>query len=174
MDNIVSPNRVDLPTSKRLLHSTLIAGGTAAAILCGFVLPTQYGLDPIGFGDLTGIVQIGERKMSLASVAKRSDEMTVTLKPGDAVEVKLRMKKGAKATYSWSVDGGTVNLNSRGEGRRDAFKRYKMAQGIDGDEGVLQAVFYGHHGWFWSNPNRKSVTVKLRTSGNYTAFELID
>lgn len=168
-----NPVRAALPTSKQLLRSTFIAAGVAVALLVTIVLPTEYGIDPTGLGALTGFVEVGERKMPLEQMVARTDEMSVTLKPGHAAEVKLRMKKGAKATYSWSVEGGTVSVNSHGEGPGDAFKRYKRGQSVRGDDGVIEAAFYGHHGWFWRNPNKDTVTVKIRTNGNYADIKLM-
>lgn len=168
------PFRVELPTSGRLVRSTLLAASVAGLILVAVVLPSQYGLDPTGLGSLTRTIEIGERRLPLESFVQRSDEMSVTLKPGHAAEVKLRMKKGAKATYSWTVEGGTVSFNSHGEGPGDAFKRYERGQDVGGADGVLAAKFYGHHGWFWRNPNKKPVTVTVRTDGNYADIKLID
>ena len=43
----------------------------------------------------------------------RTDEMTVTLKPGEAAEIKLEMAKGAKVKYEWTSTGGVVNHDTR-------------------------------------------------------------
>lgn len=99
--------------------------------------------------------------------AGRTDEMSLTLKPGQGAEIKLRMKKGAKANYSWSVHGGTANYDMHGDGPRGAAKSYKRGRSVKGDDGVLKAAFNGDHGWFWRNRTRKPVTVKLWTNGNY-------
>ncbi|MDA1324039.1 MAG: transmembrane anchor protein [Proteobacteria bacterium] len=168
-----NPVRAALPTSRQLLRSTVIAAGAAVALLFTIVLPAEYGIDPTGLGALTGFVEVGERKVPLEQMVERTDEMSVTLKPGHAAEVKLRMKKGAKATYSWSVEGGTVSFNSHGEGPGDAFKRYERGQHAKGGEGVIEAAFYGHHGWYWRNPNKVDVTVTVRTKGNYADIKLM-
>lgn len=175
-DNTVAGNpvRAELPSSKRLLLSTLLAAGVAGGALCVIVLPSQYGVDPTGLGALTRTIEIGERRMPLGKMVARTDEMSVTLKPGHAAEVKLRMKKGAKATYTWSVAGGTVNYNSHGEGPGDAYKRYKRENSVAGGEGKIEAAFYGHHGWFWRNPGKNTVTVTVQTDGNYADIKLID
>ena len=175
-DNTVTENelRAELPSSKQLLRSTLLAAGVAVAALCVIVLPSQYGVDPTGLGALTRTIEIGERRMPLENMAARTDKMSVTLKPGHAAEVKLRMKKGAKATYSWSVAGGTVNYNSHGEGPGDAYKRYKRETSVTGGKGEIEAAFYGHHGWFWRNPSKNTVTVTVQTDGNYADIKLVD
>ena len=53
-----------------------------------------------------------------AAQPRRRDENTssrVSLKPGEGAEVKMDMRKGAKATYSWKVEGGAVNHDTHGE-----------------------------------------------------------
>jgi hypothetical protein len=103
----------------------------------------------------------------------RSDETTVTLKPGEGVEVKMDMQKGAKANYAWSVEGGTINHDTHGEpfGNPDATHSYAKGRGVSGDKGVLTAAFDGNHGWFWRNRGSKAVTVKLMTQGEYGSLK---
>ncbi|EJZ19874.1 hypothetical protein RCCGEPOP_18048 [Rhizobium sp. Pop5] len=36
----------------------------------------------------------------------KQDQMSATLAPGESTEIKLSMKQGAKATYSWTAEGG--------------------------------------------------------------------
>ena len=166
-------NRAELPSSRKLLRSTALSIVAAAAFLCIYLLPAEYGIDPTGLGALTGSVEIAERSLPLDQVPHRSDETTITLKPGHAAEVKLRMKKGARAVFTWSVSGGTVDVNSHGEAG-DAFVRYKLGKGLAADSGKLEAPFYGHHGWSFRNSNDKPITVAVKTNGNYMAAKVID
>ncbi|MBT5050764.1 MAG: transmembrane anchor protein [Rhodospirillaceae bacterium] len=108
-----------------------------------------------------------------ARAAGRTDKMSVTLKPGQGAEIKLRMKKGAKAHYSWSVDGGTANYDMHGDGPGRKSKSYKRGRSVAGDDGVLEASFNGNHGWFWRNRTRKNVTVKLWTNGEYADIKRV-
>ena len=48
MYNTDIPTRAELPTSKQLLRSTIIAVFAAAAILITVVLPAEYAIDPTG------------------------------------------------------------------------------------------------------------------------------
>jgi hypothetical protein len=108
--------------------------------------------------------------------ASRSDETTVTLKPGEGVEVKMDMKKGAKATYAWTVEGGTVNHDTHGEPytNPDAAHSYSKGRSVSGDQGTLQAAFDGNHGWYWRNRGSKAVTVKLTTKGEYGSLKRVN
>lgn len=53
-----------------LIRSTLIAAGAAGVILVLFWLPAEYGIDPTGVGELTGLTEMGEIKSQLAAEAE--------------------------------------------------------------------------------------------------------
>lgn len=203
MRNTNIPKHAELPSSKQLVRSTVIAAAAAGAILVAVVLPAEYGIDPTGAGTVLGLTEMGQIKMQLAAEAEadraaeaqaapaaapaaatpaaqrpaapapartagtRSDEMAVTLSPGEGAEVKLTMVEGAQANFSWTVSGGVVNFDLHGDGGgRSA--RYEQGRGVPGAEGVLQAAFDGNHGWYWRNRGQAPVTVTLRTSGAYS------
>ncbi len=69
MYNIAKPTPDDLPTSKQLLRSTLIALVIAIAILFTVVLPSEYAIDPTGIGRMLGLTEMGEIKTQLAEEA---------------------------------------------------------------------------------------------------------
>ncbi len=70
MYNSDLPSRADLPSTKQLVRSTLIAAGIAGAILVTAVLPGEYGVDPTGIGRVLGLTQMGEIKQQLAAQAE--------------------------------------------------------------------------------------------------------
>ncbi|TBY53120.1 hypothetical protein [Rhizobium leguminosarum] len=70
MFNSQAPVPGDLPSSKQLLKSTVIAGAAAAAILVTVVLPSEYGIDPTGVGSAMGLTEMGEIKTQLAEEAE--------------------------------------------------------------------------------------------------------
>jgi hypothetical protein len=104
---------------------------------------------------------------SAAAQEARSDEMSITLKPGEGAEIKLMMAKGATANYAWSANGAKVNFDTHGDGGGESIS-YEKGRGVAKDEGVLEAAFDGNHGWFWRNRTDADVTVTLKTSGAYT------
>ena len=69
MFNSQMPRLEDLPTSKQLIRSTIIAAATAGAILAVVILPSEYGVDPTGAGKVLGLTEMGEVKMQLAEEA---------------------------------------------------------------------------------------------------------
>lgn len=97
----------------------------------------------------------------------RSDEMSVTLAPGEGAEIKLVMAKGAQANYAWTANGAVVNFDTHGDGGGENIS-YEKGRGVAEDEGVLEAAFDGNHGWFWRNRTDAPVTVTLKTSGAYS------
>jgi hypothetical protein len=97
----------------------------------------------------------------------RSDEMSVTLAPGEGTEIKLMMLKGAKVNFSWDSDSAPVNFDLHGDGGGQNIS-YEKGRGVAEDEGVLEAAFDGNHGWFWRNRTGAPVTVTLKTNGAYS------
>lgn len=71
MYNSDIPNRAELPSTKQLLRSTLIAMISAIAILVAVVLPAEYNIDPTGIGRTLGLAEMGEIKQQLADEAER-------------------------------------------------------------------------------------------------------
>lgn len=187
------------PPARKLLRSTLIALSVAGVLLVTAVLPAEYGIDPTGVGRIIGLTQMGEIKTRLAKEAAADaaadaqaaaedeaaavatsrdtavvEETRVTLKPGEGKEVKLVMRQGARASYSWTTESGVVNFSTHGDSAnapRGWFHEYGKGTGSRSDEGVLVAAFNGMHGWFWRNRSDQVVTVILRTSGDYEAVK---
>lgn len=188
MYNANSPSPDGLPTSARLLRSTAVAIATAAAILVTIVLPSEYGIDPTGAGRVLGLTEMGKIKKQLAEeaaadrsmaaeaqvagnsaqpeAATRSDEITITLAPGEGAEVKLVMKAGARARFEWTANGSELNYDTHGDGGGQSIS-YEKGRGVPGDKGVIEAAFDGNHGWFWRNRSAQDVTLTLRTTGIY-------
>ncbi|MDP9194341.1 MAG: transmembrane anchor protein [Acidobacteriota bacterium] len=104
-----------------------------------------------------------------AAPAPRSDDATITLQPNQGREIKLAMREGARVTFSWSTDKGVVNFDEHADSEnppRD-YHGYRKGTAVAKDEGVLTAAFEGWHGWYWRNRGKETLTVTLRTSGDY-------
>jgi hypothetical protein len=61
-----APNPADLPSSAKLIKSTILAAVVAAVLLVVAILPAEYGIDPTGVGKVLGLTKMGEIKTSLA------------------------------------------------------------------------------------------------------------
>jgi len=80
MYNSDTPSRAELPSSKQLLRSTLIAMVVALVLLVAVVLPAEYGIDPTGIGGVLKLTAMGEIKQQLAEEAA-ADELDRTSVP---------------------------------------------------------------------------------------------
>lgn len=106
-----------------------------------------------------------------AAEQPKRDQASFTLSPGQGIEVKLAMKKGAQANFIWSTEGGPVNFDTHGDGAGDLKISYEKGRGVQSDEGTITAEFDGNHGWFWRNRGQEPVTLTLRTAGYYSAIK---
>jgi len=75
MFNAEKPSLDELPSSKQLIRSTVIAGASAVAIFVTVVLPAEYGIDPTGLGRAIGLSEMGEIQTQLADEAEADRQM---------------------------------------------------------------------------------------------------
>ncbi|MHB1183568.1 MAG: transmembrane anchor protein [Desulfobulbia bacterium] len=203
MYNASMPKKSELPSTAKLVKSTILAAIAAVALLVTVVMPAEYGIDPTGVGNILGLKKMGEIKVSLAQEAAkeeqaagggvneqpvtkaviaavpeplpaepatnvRTDEMRVTLAPNEGTEIKVVMAKGKKVEYKWSTNGGRANFDVHGDSKELDIKYYGYSKGSgQKSEGALVAAFDGNHGWFWRNRTSETITVTLKTSGEY-------
>jgi hypothetical protein len=66
MNNSNIPSGADLPSTERLIKSTVVAVLVAILLLLVAILPAEYGIDPTGIGKILGLRKMGEIKVSLA------------------------------------------------------------------------------------------------------------
>jgi hypothetical protein len=196
MHNSNIPSSRELPSSAKLIKSTIIAAITAVFLLVTVVLPAEYGVDPTGIGNAIGLKRMGEIKVSLAaeaaadelnamvaqvavaepvtmekpeSATARSDTMQVTLAPDQGTEIKVAMAEGDSVNYQWSSSGGKANFDVHGDSRKLKISYHAYEKGAEVEkQGVLVAAFDGSHGWFWRNRTSETITVTLTTQGDYT------
>jgi hypothetical protein len=205
MYNSDLPSRADLPSTKQLVRSTLIAAGVAVVILVTAVLPGEYGVDPTGIGRVLGLTQMGEVKQQLAAEAEADaapavaetevaveavaadvaeapaaapasewrDEVTLTLAPGEAAEIKLVMKAGETAGYAWTAKSGALNSDLHGDGKGGQATSYRKGRAESSDSGDLTAAFDGSHGWFWRSRGDAPVELVLQVRGEYSQVKRV-
>jgi hypothetical protein len=100
-----------------------------------------------------------------------TDQYSVTLAPGEGIEVKLVMEKSAEADFQWVAENGVVNFDLHGDGGGENIS-YEKGRAVGGDKGALTAAFTGNHGWFWRNRDGQDVTVTLYVRGDYSQITL--
>lgn len=77
MFNANRPTLDELPSTRQLLRSTLIAFVVAIVLLVTVVMPAEYAIDPTGAGRLLGMTQMGETKAVLSAEAAAEAAMSV-------------------------------------------------------------------------------------------------
>lgn len=85
MYNAETPSRAELPSSSKLLRSTLLAAISAIVILVAIVLPAEYGVDPTGVGRVLRMTEMGEIKQQLAAEAAADASATPVGSPASTV-----------------------------------------------------------------------------------------
>ena len=200
MYNSNIPTDTEVPSTAKLIKSTIIAAITAGILLVTVVMPSEYGIDPTGIGNAIGLKRMGEIKVSLAeeaaadaakdtqvvavvesepepevvqeAVDTQSHEMSVTLAPDEGTEIKVAMNKGAKVDYVWETNGGKANFDVHGDSKELKINYHPYYKGSDQKrEGTLVAEFDGSHGWFWRNRTKKPLTVTIKTNGEYSSIK---
>lgn len=174
MFNTKQPTESELPTSRQLLKSTAIACIVAGVVLVLAVLPAEYGIDITGAGKIMGLTQMGDIKGALNTESTiKTDSIQFTLDPGQAIEYKLVMSKGARVEYYWTTENGLLNHDTHGDGPGNNFISYKKDQMIKEDTGILIAAFDGSHGWYWINRDTQTATVTLVVNGAYEKLKKV-
>ena len=69
MYNSNMPTNEDLPSTGKLIKSTILAAIAAGVLLVTVVMPSEYGIDPTGVGQMLGLTEMGEIKTELAQEA---------------------------------------------------------------------------------------------------------
>ena len=100
-----------------------------------------------------------------------TDQYSLTLTPGEGVEVKLVMEAGAEAEFLWTAENGVVNFDLHGDGGGENIS-YEKGRAVERADGVLTAAFTGNHGWFWRNRGGQDVKVTLYVRGDYSEMKL--
>ena len=174
---------------RQLAKGLAISLVAAAAILVSAVLPAEYGIDPLGIGRLLGLTAMRANAAELPPATKsaappasstisgrqvpayRSDTQLVTLAPGQGIEIKTRLEKGAALVYSWKTKNAAKVLQDfHGEplgAKEDVFESFIKDEAASESRGYLVAPFTGTHGWYWKNRTTEPVTIELQASGFY-------
>lgn len=174
-------------STQRILRATALAVAIAALVLVAFVLPAEYGIDPLGTGRALGLTALAgteeaaagptaateadRRGVNLPQTGTLSQDIfTVELRPYEGVEYKYRLESGASLVYSWKASAA-VDYDFHGE-PDGAPARYSESYGKAtgaAAAGSFLAPTPGVHGWFWENTGTGRITVTLATSGFYSA-----
>jgi hypothetical protein len=159
----------------------------AGLVLVMFILPAEFGVDPLGTGARLGLLPLGVIGQQVDQL-NRDAETTVsgaaaiiaaeprpfhhetvdfTIAPGEFMEYKYRLEKGKALLYSWSASQPvTYEFHAEPDGApRGYAQSYEKKPDTSAASGTLTAPFSGIHGWYWENTGNSPVTVTLTASG---------
>ncbi len=179
------------PSGAKIFKATLIALLAAGVILLVAVLPAEYGIDPLKTGKLLGLTGIAQSEPTAVGVAipaqagiytphdkiYKVDSEDLNLAPGEGVEWKYHMQKGAVMVYGWNANG-LLRYEFHGEPdvkpKPKYYESYLLDNKVGTDHmyGSFTAPTTGVHGWFWQNKTKKVVTFHLVTAGFYDAAKM--
>ncbi len=188
------PEIPDHPSLATLARTTAIALVVAGVILVTAVLPAEYGIDPVGTGRWLGLTDIAAPPLDPAEMTRSPgaalkptangpigeypgqftfDVYEVVLQPYEYVEYKYQLEQGATMAYSWTA-GAPVVQDFHGERAAGGAAGVPAEETYDkrdrqAADGTFTAPFAGIHGWYWENAGGDPVTVRLTSSGFYTA-----
>jgi hypothetical protein len=160
----------------------------AGLILVMFVLPAEYGIDPLGIGARVGLVElgaVGKQVEALNQAASTGSGQAALVVPqerafkGETVEFKVaaregmeykyRLDKGEALLFSWKTTGPvSYEFHAEPDGApRGYAQSYEKGDGKSEASGTLTAPFPGIHGWYWENKSDKEITITLTSAGFY-------
>jgi hypothetical protein len=161
----------------------------AGLVLVMFVMPAEYGVDPLGTGARVGLVELGVVGQEVAALEAAAQEtgtdqvaiivsqdrgyqeetVEFSVAAGEGMEYKYRLDQGEALLYSWTATGSVnYELHAEPDGApRGYAQSYELRQGVSQASGTLTAPFPGIHGWFWENLSDETITVTLTAAGFY-------
>jgi hypothetical protein len=160
----------------------------AGLVLVMFVLPAEYGVDPLGVGARMGLVELGAVGKQVEALnastgagagaativvpqerAFKSETVEFKVGPREGMEYKYRLDKGESLLFSWKTTGPVAfEFHAEPDGApRGYAQTYEKGDGKTEASGTLTAPFPGIHGWYWENTSDKEITVTLTSAGFY-------
>lgn len=182
----------DVEQSVEARQRLAVAAGAAllgaGLILVMFVLPAEYGVDPLGTGTWFGLTELGQTGKQIEALeaavpdiaaqattvvgqdtAFKSETVDFAIAPRQGMEYKYRLDNGEALLYSWTATGPVnVEFHAEPDGApRGYAQTYEKADRQTSAAGTLTAPFPGIHGWYWENTTDQPVTVTLSSAGYY-------
>jgi hypothetical protein len=183
----------ETPSTRAIVKATLIALAIALVLLFTAVLPAEYGFDPLKTGKLLRLngISLGDSNAGGRATPANTgiytpqpgsykvDTEDIGLHPGEALEIKYHMQKGATMVFAWKADG-PLQFEFHGEPDRkpkpNYFESYLLDNktGKDRLYGSFTAPTTGVHGWFWQNKTKQDVRMHLSVSGFFDSSKMFE
>jgi hypothetical protein len=183
---------VAAPSKRTIVKATVIALAVTLLILFTTVLPAEYGIDPLKTGKALGLIGLSKAADTNAGARAipvqtgiytaqpnpyKVDSEDIALGPGEGVEIKYHMLKGAGMVYGWKATG-KVTFEFHGEPDQkpnpDYFESYQLDDKVGQDHayGSFTAPTTGIHGWFWENKGHDTVQIHLTAAGFFDSAKM--
>ena len=168
------------PSRTQITVASGAAAVVASLLLIAFVLPAEYGIDPLGTGRALGLLDLyGAKEDSPPPQSVdtgeppprvyKTESTSFTLRPSQAFEYKYRLEKDRSMVYAWQATAKVkYEFHGEPEDSRLKVQSYEKQEN-DFSSGTLTAPFTGIHGWYWENAGPSDLTITLTTAGFYTA-----
>jgi hypothetical protein len=158
------------PSSKNILIASAVSLVIALVVLFSFILPAEFGSDPLGTGELFGlnVLSLEENPLEEKLELHKTDNVEFVLGPFESVEYKYLMDIDAPMLFSWVADGELyydMHAEPAGLGE-DYAESFEQGTG-ERRMGSFHAPFTGIHGWFWENRGSSTITLQVHSSGFY-------
>ena len=171
------PVQAKMDLVKALISSLLLAMG----IFVTFVLPAEFGIDPVGIGAMLGLSALNDEDNNREIISRRGegdllfrqDEVEILLPANEGLEYKFFLDMHANITFEWE-SSASLYFDMHGEPDGDTsgyFESYGEAS-ADKMSGSITVPFAGSHGWYWRNDTNKEIIIDLKTLGNYDVIGL--
>lgn len=158
------------PSSKNIIIASSIAFVVAILLLVSTIMPAEFGVDPLGTGQLLGLNALSRTDDPIEEQPEvhKTDFVEFVLEPFQSVEYKYLMDLDASMVFSWIADSEVYyDMHAEpaglGEEYAESFEQGNASQMM----GAFHAPFTGIHGWFWENRSGRTIAVRLYTSGFY-------
>lgn len=155
-------------SNRKIGIATASALAVGLLILVAFVLPAEFGVDPLRTGQLLGLSDMS-RQPADANIEMHmnhsNDSVEFILEPFQSLEYKYHLDENAGLVYSWRATG-ELHFDFHGEhaGIEDYEESFDSGDASE-RRGTFIAPYPGVHGWFWENRSFEEVTLRLYASG---------
>ena len=158
------------PSPKNLMIASVAAFLVSVFVLLAFILPAEFGQDPLRTGGLLGLTALsrGANPFEEQLEVHREDYVEFELGPFQSVEYKYLLDEDAPLVFSWLADrelyydmhAETVGLE---EEEVQSYEQGTASQRM----GSMHAPFIGIHGWFWENRGAGTILLRVHSAGFY-------
>ncbi len=188
----MNTNTIPQPSTQSLIWSCIASVLLALIVFIIAVLPAEFNIDPTGLGKSLGLTVLAQSAsaaekpavISCPAEVKTTDEpsqqwqdtVMITIPAKKGLEYKFHITKGETLEFVWKSQAGEklyFDFHGEPEGSTNGyFKSFKESTQSQ-SSGSLSVPFTGSHGWYWENKSNRTVTVSLKTRGNYKIIGLL-